>query len=301
MSQVNKKGILYAFMAALCYAISSPVSKLLLNYIPPTLMAGFLYLGAGLCMLVIFVIKKIKGNIKKEKRLSKKDIFYVIGMVLLDIAAPILLMFGLTTTTAANVSLLNNFEIVMTSLIAFIFFKEKISLRVWLGIIIITIACLLLACEDLSAFKFSYGSLLVIGAAICWGLENNCTRMISNSDPLEIVLIKGLCSGTGSLIIGLCIGERIALANLWIVALVLALGIIAYGLSIFIYIYAQRYIGAAKTSAYYAINPFIATFLSLIIFQDMPSYIYYIALFLMIIGAYLTSSDKPFFKRRNRE
>ena len=125
--------------------------------------------------------------------------------------------------------------------------------------------------------------------------------MISNSDPLEIVLIKGLCSGTGSLIIGLCIGERIALANLWIVALVLALGIIAYGLSIFIYIYAQRYIGAAKTSAYYAINPFIATFLSLIIFQEMPSYIYYIALFLMIIGAYLTSSDKPFFKRRNRE
>ena len=93
-------------------------------------MAGFLYLGSGLCMLVIFVIKKIKGNIKKEKRLSKKDIFYVIGMVLLDIAAPILLMFGLTTTTAANVSLLNNFEIVMTSLIAFIFFKEKISLRV---------------------------------------------------------------------------------------------------------------------------------------------------------------------------
>lgn len=130
MSQVNKKGILFAFMAALCYAISSPVSKLLLNYIPPTLMAGFLYLGSGLCMLVIFVIKKIKGNIKKEKRLSKKDIFYVIGMVLLDIAAPILLMFGLTTTTAANVSLLNNFEIVMTSLIAFIFFKEKISLRV---------------------------------------------------------------------------------------------------------------------------------------------------------------------------
>lgn len=129
-NRTNKKGIAIALLAALCYSISSPLSKLILNYLSPTLMAGFLYLGAGICMLFIYLFRLVfKKKIKKEKKLTKKDLPYVIGMVILDIAAPILMMFGLSTTSAANASLLNNFEIVMTSLIALLFFKEKISPR----------------------------------------------------------------------------------------------------------------------------------------------------------------------------
>ena len=111
-------------------------------------------------------------------------------MVILDIAAPILLMYGLKYSSAANVSLLNNFEIVMTAIIAFVIFKEKMSLRVILGIITITISCLILSFENDESLNFSFGSLFVLLAAVCWGIENNCTKKISNSDPIVIVLIK---------------------------------------------------------------------------------------------------------------
>lgn len=167
-NRTNKKGIAIALLAALCYSISSPLSKLILNYLSPTLMAGFLYLGAGVCMLFIFLFRMIfKKKIKKEKKLAKKDLPYVIEMVILDIAAPILMMFGLSTTSAANASLLNNFEIVMTSLIALLFFKEKISPRLWLGIGAITISCAILTFESYEALNFNLGSILILLAALC--------------------------------------------------------------------------------------------------------------------------------------
>lgn len=173
----NNKGILLALVAAICYSISSPLSKLLLAYITPTLLAGFLYIGAGVCMLFVYLFRfSFKKKIKKEVSLTKKDIPYVIGMVILDIAAPILMMFGLKITSAANASLLNNFEIVMTSLIALIIFKEKISKRLWAGIIAITLSCLILSFESFESFNFNIGSLLILLAALCWGLENNCTK-----------------------------------------------------------------------------------------------------------------------------
>lgn len=296
----NRKGIFLSIIAALCYSISSPLSKLILDFISPTLLAGFLYFGAGICMLFILLIRKIfKKQIKREEKLTKKDIPYVIMMVLLDVIAPILMMFGLKGSSAANASLLNNFEIVMTSLIALLIFKEKISPRLWGGIIVITISCIILSFDKNESFSFSFYSLLILLASLCWGLENNCTKKISSSDPLEIVLIKGLCSGTCSLIIGFIIGERIVLKNIWVIFIALLIGLIAYGLSIFFYIYAQRFIGAAKTSTYYAINPFIASIFSLILFLEMPSIQYLIALFIMIIGAFLASSDKPLIKRKS--
>lgn len=298
----NKRGIALAILAAVCYSISSPLSKLILGYLTPTLMAGFLYLGAGLCMLIIFLIKLIfKKRVKKEISLTKRDIPYVVGMILLDIAAPILMMYGLDKTTAANASLLNNFEIVITSLVALLLFKEKISKRLWLGIGAITLSCIILSFESIEAFEFSIGSLFILLAAICWGFENNCTRKISSSDPLEIVLIKGLCSGTGSIIIGFCIGERIDVSNIWSIFASLGIGVVAYGLSIFFYIYAQRFIGAAKTSAYYAISPFVAVIFSLLIFLEVPAWQYWLALVFMILGAWLSASDKPIFKRKNKE
>lgn len=301
-NSANKKGIAIALLAAVCYSISSPLSKLILNYLSPTLMAGFLYLGAGICMLFIYLFRLVyKKKIKKEKKLTKKDLPYVFGMVILDIAAPILMMFGLSTTSAANASLLNNFEIVMTSLIALLFFKEKISPRLWLGIGAITISCVILTFESYEALNFNLGSILILLAALCWGAENNCTKKISSSDPLEIVFIKGLCSGTGSIIIGLCIGERIELANIWSVFVTLGVGLIAYGLSIFLYIYAQRFIGAAKTSAYYAINPFIAAIFSLIIFLEIPNWQFVLAIFIMAVGAWLASSDKPLLKKKIKD
>ena len=299
MKKTVKTGILLALLAAALYAVNSPLSKLLLNDMSPTLMAGFLYLGAGVGMGVIALIRRVQKKEQGEQRLGRRELPYTIAMIVLDIAAPIFLLMGLNATTAANASLLNNFEIVATALIAFVVFKEKISLRLGAGILFVTFSCMLLAFENITALQFSTGSLLVLLAAVCWGLENNCTRKISCADPLQIVLLKGIFSGTGSVIIGLCLGERIT--ALWSVFAVLAVGFVAYGLSIFFYVYAQRHLGAARTSAYYAVAPFIGTLLSLIIFREIPHYTYFIALGLMVVGAFLCSAEGPLFPKRRKK
>ena len=295
MEQNIKKGIVFAILAAALYAINAPFSKILLDFMPTTLMAGFLYVGAGIGMVVIALARKAKKIEVKKAKLTKAELPYTVAMIVLDIVAPICLLFGLNATTAANASLLNNFEIVATAIIALMVFKEKISARLWVGIFFVTLSCGTLSFEDISSLQFSYGSLFVLLAAVCWGFENNCTRKLSSKDPLQIVLLKGIFSGSGSIIICLCIGERIEV--LWSIAVVLGLGFVAYGLSIYFYVYAQRLLGAARTSAYYAIAPFIAAIFSLIIFREMPDITYFVALALMIVGAWISSQDKPLFKK----
>ena len=289
-------GIFLAVLAAALYALNAPLSKLLLDFMPSTLMAGFLYLGAGLGMGVIALGRKLFRRAAKERRLTKKELPFTLAMIALDIAAPICLMLGLKSTTAANASLLNNFEIVATAVIALAVFKESISPRLWAGIVFVTLSCTLLSLEDIEGLRFSFGSLFILLACVCWGFENNCTRKISSKDPMEIVLLKGIFSGLGSLIIGLIIGERITV--LWSVFAVLGVGLVAYGLSIFFYVHAQRLLGAARTSAYYAVSPFLGTLLSLLIFRELPHYTYFIALALMAVGAFLCVEDKPLFRKR---
>lgn len=299
MKKTKSVGILLALLAAALYAINSPFSKLLLAYMPSTLMAGFLYLGAGLGMGVVALFRKINRKERTEEKITKTDLPYTLAMIILDVAAPIFLLLGLSYTTAANASLLNNFEIVATALIALMIFKEKISARLWLGIYFVVASCALLSFEDISSLKFSLGSVFILIACLCWGIENNCTRKLSTKDPLEIVLLKGIFSGLGSMIIGFAVGERIT--HLWSVFAVLAVGCVAYGFSIFVYVYAQRLLGAARTSAYYAIAPFIGVLLSLVIFKQIPPYTFFIALVLMAIGAWLCSSDRPIFSNKRFE
>ena len=135
-----KKAVFFAILAAVLYALNAPLSKLLLQNVPPTMMAGFLYLGAGIGMCAMGLIRSHTDHAAKETGLQKKDLPYTLGMIVLDIAAPIFLMIGLKTTAAANASLLNNFEIVVTSLIAMVFFREKIGKRLWNAIGLITLS-----------------------------------------------------------------------------------------------------------------------------------------------------------------
>ena len=296
MERTTSKGIVYAILAAALYALNAPFSKMLLDFMPPTLMAGFLYMGAGLGIGVMALVRKLHKSDTREIKLSKRELPYTAAMIVLDIAAPICLLVGLRETTAANASLLNNFEIVATAVIARVVFQEEISRRLWLGIVFVTLSCAVLSFEGAASLHFSSGSFLVLLAAVFWGFENNCTRKISSKDPKQIVLLKGIFSGGGSIVIGLCIGERIG--ALWSIGAVLCIGFVAYGLSIYFYVYAQRLLGAARTSAYYAVAPFIAAMLSLIVFAQVPDESYLAALGMMIVGAWLSSWDEPMTKKK---
>ena len=291
MKQKNHqwKPIAFAVLSAGLFALNAPFSKLLLSEISPTMLAALLYLGAGIGIGMLSGIRKLLRKTENEQELTKRELPYVVLMIALDIAAPILLMFGLTYTTAENTSLLSNFEIVATSLIALFVFKEKISGRLWIAISLVTVSSLILSFQNASSLSFSFGSLFVVLSCICWGAENNCTKMLSNKKPSQIVVIKGLFSGTGSFIIALTIGEHCP--SFFHGLMALSLGFVAYGLSISFYIYAQRYLGAAKTSAYYALAPFIGAFLSLFIFREKPSPLFLIALIIMAAGTYFVSID----------
>lgn len=287
MKNKNFTAILYALLAALFYAVNVPCSKLLLERVEPTFMAAFLYLGAGIGVGIMYLFHKEMGQ--PEDKLSRTDLPYTVGMVVLDIAAPIFLMFGVSIGTSANASLLGNFEIVATSVIALWLFKEKISKRLWAAIGLITLSSIILSFEGSGSMEFSMGSLLVLAATVCWGLENNCTRNISSKSTYQIVTIKGFFSGLGSLVIAIFYREKFPEGKY--ILLALALGFVAYGLSIFTYIRAQKTLGAAKTSAYYAVAPFIGGFLSFLLLGEKLSVAYATAITVMAVGTVLVILD----------
>ena len=290
LNEYEKKevsAVCYAMAAAVFYALNVPCSKLLLEKIPPTYMAAFLYLGAGTGVGIMYLFHY--KHEPQTKRLEKNDIPYTVGMVLLDIIAPILLRLGVKFGTSANASLLGNFEIVATTFIALLIFKEKISRKLWAATGLITFSSIILSFGGDDCFSFSVGSLFVLGATACWGLENNCTRSIANKSTYQIVTIKGFGSGTGSLIVALILGEN--LPELGYILPAVLLGFVAYGLSIFTYIRAQNTLGAAKTSAFYAVAPFIGALLSFVFLRESLTMVYFAAILIMIVGSSFIVSD----------
>ncbi|MBE0449691.1 MAG: DMT family transporter [Clostridia bacterium] len=289
METLKFKSVSLAILAAALYGISAPVSKLLLAELSPTLMAALLYLGAGAGMLGVNLVNQLFKRERMEAKMTKKELPFIIGMVVLDIIAPIFLMTGLLLTTSSNASLLNNFEIVATSMIALFIFKESIGKRMWVAIGLITLSSIILSVQDFSSLSFSIGSVFVLLACISWGFENNCTRMLSMKDPLQIVVIKGFGSGVGALIIALFLKETSGPILYMLIALLL--GFVAYGLSIYFYIKAQRELGAARTSAYYAAAPFIGVVVSWIFLREGITGSFGVALVIMLLGSYYAVTE----------
>lgn len=287
MKNKKIKAIISALLAAVLFAISTPLSKKLMENIPPSFMAAFLYLGAGVGVGIMYIFNYKKED--KSLKLDKSDFKYTIAMIGLDILAPLLLMIGIKLGSASNSSLLENFEIVATSLIALFIFKEKISHKLWIAIFFIIISSFILTFNGKTSLDFSIGSIFVLLATISWGLENNCTKKISEKSTYQIVTLKGIFSGLGSLFIGLLLKEKII--NYKYIFLAMILGFVAYGLSIFSYVRAQRDLGAAKTSAYYSVAPFVGAFLAFIINGERPDEKFLLALIFMIIGTIFVVND----------
>ena len=256
-------------------------------------MAGLLYLGAAAGMAAVRSIGKCVKEQRQEARLTKGDAGWIGLIILLDILAPYLLMSGLKNTSAANASLLTNFELAATAMMALLFFREAVGKRMWLAIGIISVASLLL-CIDFqvpSSFVFSSGSVMILGACLCWGVENNCTRNLSAKDPAQIVVIKGLGSGFGALLIAL-FTERLPNIQAPQILAALALGFVSFGLSIFFYVRAQRHLGAARTGVYYAAAPFLGVMISFLLLGERPGLPFALGALLMVMGVALAMYEK---------
>lgn len=232
-----------------------------------------------------------KGYTAAEAKIHSSDVKWILGAVAAGgVAAPIILMYSLRNTPASTASLLLNFECVATTLIAAIAFKESIGKRIWFAVVFITSASSILTWEFSGEWGLSIGALGVLLACTLWGMDNNFTRMISAKDPLIIVIIKGIGAGCVSMILANLTGSHFP--ELTIIIGAMLLGFFSYGLSIVLFIFAMRHLGASRASAFLGTAPFAGTILSFLLFQELPSTLFYAAILLMIIGAALIFGEE---------
>jgi drug/metabolite transporter (DMT)-like permease len=287
----SSKGPVYAGAAAALFGVSTPLAKFLLVEIDPILFAALLYLGSGAGLFLLGKVKRPGGEAVKEGRLDARDYPWLLGATLTGgVLAPISLLYGLRATSAATASLLLNFEIVATTLIASLVFAEFIGRRVLAAIAVITVAGIALTWNAAGLPGFSPAALGIVGACVLWGLDNNLTGRISGKNPLSIAVVKGL--GAGGVSFLLAILAHAAVPGFRVVTAALVVGFITYGLSIVFFVRALRDLGAARTSAYFASAPFIGSITSLLLLRDTPGMQFFIALPLFILGVALLVSER---------
>jgi drug/metabolite transporter (DMT)-like permease len=283
MAHTKYRVIAQAFLASLFFAMSAPIAKILLLDVDPVMLAALLYLGSGLGLLLLKVtLHRMKPG--SEAHLTKTDIPWLMGAILAGgIAAPIVLMYSIRSTSASTASLLLNFEGVATSVIAAIMFREALGKRVWMAVILVTVGSIILSWDRSEKMSFSIGALGIVAACTLWGLDNNLTRHISAKDPITITIIKGIGAGVVSLCMALLLGNR--LPSIRHISVAVVLGFFAYGLSIVFFISALRHLGAARTSAYFGTAPFIGALLSLAFLKEAPDVSFLFAVPIMVAGA----------------
>lgn len=278
-------GPLAALGSAFLFGACTPAIKLLIGQANPQLLAGLLYLGSGLGLAICMILSAKKITPNQEVWLKKADLPWLSGSIIFGgIVGPILLMLGLANTFASTASLLLNAEVVFTALIAWFAFKENFDRRIFLGMISIVIACIFLA-EKPGVFEISWGSISILAACLCWALDNNLTRNIANSDPMQITSIKGTVSGVVNIGIALATGS--ALPSFKIIGAAALIGFCGYGISLVLFIRALRYLGTARSSAYFSTAPFVGASISLLIFKDALTLNLLLAAVFMGLGIWL--------------
>lgn len=278
-------GVPMALGSAALFGASTPASKYLLSTIDPWMLAGILYLGAGIGLFLYRMARKLLAVTSSEASLSRPDIPWLIAVILFGgIIAPILLMLGLTRTEASAASLLLNVESLATMAIAWLVFRENVDKRLLLGAAAILCGACILAWSG-SELTLSFGAIFVIGACLAWGIDNNLTRKLSASDPTQVAMFKGLVAGVANIALALVVG-----AEMPSVAAAVAggfLGLISIGISLVLFMLALRHLGTARTGAYYSTAPFVGALLSVLFLAEPLSVKLVIAGLLMAVGVWL--------------
>jgi drug/metabolite transporter (DMT)-like permease len=284
-------GALMALGSAALFGASTPLAKLLLgDGLNPWLLAGLLYLGSGIGLMVARIAApgRLAGS-QNEAPLRKADLPWL-GLVILTGGAlgPILLMVGLSTTPASSAALLLNVEGLATIVIAWMVFRENVDRRLLLGAVAILAGAVVLSWKG-GPHGFGFGSLAILGACLAWGIDNNLTRKLSSADPMQIAIAKGLVAGTVNVGLALSMGASLPA---WTPALEAGLvGFLGYGVSLVLFVLALRHVGSARTGAYFSTAPFIGALLAVGMFNDPITAQFAAAGLLMAIGVYFHLSE----------
>lgn len=282
-------GVPLALASALLFGASTPFSKLLLGAVNPWLLAGVLYLGAGIGLSLFLLIRTVTVDEPAESRLRLTDLSWLGAVVAAGgIVGPVLLMFGLSTTDASSASLLLNLEGVATMAIAWIVFRENVDSRLLVGAVAILAGAVLLSWSG-EGLTLSWGSLLIAGACLAWGIDNNLTRKLSASDPVQIAAIKGLVAGVVNT--GLAIYLGAPMVSQTVVVAGGVVGFFGIGVSLVFFVLGLRHLGTARTGAYFSLAPFIGALLSILLLGESLTLWLILAGVLMAVGLWLHLSE----------
>ncbi len=282
------RGVLYALLAAALFGASTPFSKQLTGGVEPVMLAGLLYLGSGLGLAAWFVIRRVlaRGSGSSVAMVPKAELPWLAGAILFGgIAGPVLLMAGLVNTPASSASLLLNLEGVLTAMLAWFVFKENFDRRIFIGMLFIVMAGALLSWSERPEFGIPWGPLAIVAACLCWAIDNNLTRKVSASDPVQIACLKGLVAGSVNLGIAFSLEQH--LPNASIIFTAATVGLCGYGFSLVLFVLALRHLGTARAGAYFSAAPFAGAIIAMVLFGERPGIAFWIAALLMGIGLWL--------------
>ncbi len=284
---MNRSAAIYALLSAALFGASTPAAKALLGSVDPAILAGLLYCGAGIGAgsLRRLLVAAEPARVSQAP-LGVQDMPWLAAAILAGgVIGPLLLMFGLTRTDAATASLLLTFEAAATAAIAWLIFHEPLGRRVAAGMTSLTAGAVALSWTGSPSLSSILGPLVIVGACMAWGLDNNLTRKVSLADPLQIVTWKGLIAGPINLALAFLTGA--AVPPLGSVALAAVVGFFGYGVSIALFIMALRDLGTARTGAYFSTAPFIGGVVAVALLGDALTPQLLFAGVLMAFGVWL--------------
>ncbi|MES2317069.1 MAG: DMT family transporter [Pseudomonadota bacterium] len=283
-----QKGVFYGLLSAALFGASTPFAKHLTASVSPVMLAALLYLGSGIGLAIWFVVRRMlaPAGDTSVATLRAPDVPSLAGAIFSGgVAGPVLLMIGLTVTPASSASLLLNLEGVLTAVLAWFAFKENFDRRIFTGMVFIVVAGALLSWNERPALGVPWGPLAIVAACLCWAIDNNLTRKVSASDPVQIACLKGLVAGSVNLAIAFGLGQHLPP---WSgIASAGAVGLCGYGVSLVLFVLALRHLGTARAGAYFSAAPFAGAVISMLMFAERPGPGFWIAATLMGIGIWL--------------
>jgi len=256
MRSLRNVGVQAALASAVLFGAGTPFAKLLLGDVSSWLLAGLLYTGSGVGLTAWRIVRRAP-----RVRIRRREIPPLVGAVFFGgLVAPVLLMAGLANMPASGASLLLNGEAVFTALLAWFVFRENFDRRIALGMVAIVAGAVVLSVPTGASFGSPWPALAILGACLCWGLDNNLTRKIALTDATWLAAVKGAVAGPVNLVLALVLGAT--LPSGWTIAGAMLIGLFAYGVSLTLFIVGMRHIGTARTGAYYSVAPFFGALIA---------------------------------------
>lgn len=281
-------GFIYGLLSALLFSLNVPVNKWFLNQgVSPLYIASFLYLGVGLGMIIT---RSMARQQNKNHTFHSKDISAFLFMGALDILAPILFFSGVLLLNASTSSLFANTELFFTLFFAFFIFRERLTILATVASILMVISLFLLGFSNqVLLFSWGWGEILILFSSVLWGLENNISRILSTGNTYTILIVKGLTTGIGVMLIALVL--RTPLPPFGLSLLILLAGYTIYGVSLYAYVLSQRYLGASITQTIQSFSFLIGALLALYLFNEPIGGPFLISFALVLLALLLLGYD----------